>query len=300
MSDISKLIKRLELIRNLIALEEVSDISSHAIRLNDFTSTNEIKNIVDLLEKKAFSKVIPLIEEFILKHNQLAIYIDPELEALKLETKILEKEVNERSGEKADLEKLIHEFGVRHNRELGGLILRILKHRKRNAEGTPQQEETEKDYENFNSEYQSSKDEKIFELTIEEQKELKQKYRMASKLCHPDVVSPDQKEQADKLFVELNEAYEKNDLQKVREILSNLERGDFFSNKSDIISEKNLLKVEIEKLRTRIHTLKNEISTILNSETYITIIKIDDWSAYFNDLRNKLSIQLKELESEVK
>ncbi|HLF47043.1 MAG TPA: hypothetical protein VI548_11495 [Chitinophagaceae bacterium] len=49
----------------------------------------------------------------------------------------MEAEVNALSNEKADLEKLIHEFGVRHNNELGELIIKILRFRKQKAKGTP-------------------------------------------------------------------------------------------------------------------------------------------------------------------
>ncbi len=53
------------------------------------------------------------------------------------------------------------------------------------------------------------------------------------------------KELADKLFAELNTAHERNDLQKVREILENLEKGNFFVHKSDAINEKQLLKTDM-------------------------------------------------------
>ncbi|MBK7560888.1 MAG: DnaJ domain-containing protein [Chitinophagaceae bacterium] len=118
---------------------------------------------------------------------------------------------------KAELEKLIHDFGVRHNNELGELILKILRFRKSKAKGTSQETEAEKDFNDYSKEYEISKDAKINELNEDEQKELKQKYRKASKLCHPDVVSEEQKELADKLFAELNAAYASNDLKRVRD-----------------------------------------------------------------------------------
>jgi hypothetical protein len=40
----------------------------------------------------------------------------------------LEAKLNKLSDEKTDLEKLIREFGVRHNKELGELILKILQY----------------------------------------------------------------------------------------------------------------------------------------------------------------------------
>lgn len=295
--DISKIINRLELIKSLVALEEESEINTHVSKLRVFSTDADLVTIISFLEQKAYSKAMPAIETYINKHRQLTIFIDPEIEGLKLEAKSLEVELNSLSNEKADLEKLIHEFGVRHNNELGALILKILSYRKKKAKGTPEEAEAEKDYSDYNREYEASKDEKIAELTEEELKELKQKYRRASKLCHPDVVSDDQKELADKLFAELNDAYERNDLQRVREILENLEKGNFFVSKSDTISEKQLMKAEIEKLRLRIKDLKKQIEEIKESEAFKTVSNISDWDNYFKQAKEKLAEQVKGLEN---
>ncbi len=294
--DIIKTIKRLELIQNLISLEEDDEINSHILKLKSLNGSDEIKNIIDLLEKKKYSNANISITAFINQHRQVSSYIDPEIAGLKLEAKTLEAEVNNLSNEKADLEKLIHEFGIRHNHELGELILKILEHKKAKAKGTPKQEETERDYDDFNKEYEILKDEVLLELTKEEKKELKQKYRRASKLCHPDVVSEEQKELADKLFIELNKAYEMNDLKRVTELLENLTKGEFFFSKSDIINEKQKLKSEIENLRLKIKKILSELINIKESESYKTIQNINDWDSYFAETKSQLHLQLNYLE----
>ena len=253
---LSKIIKRLELIKSLISLEEEDEIEIHIFKLEQFQTTPELDIIIVSLKDKSYSKAAIEIEKFINQHNNLTVYIDPEIEGLRLEAKSLEAKLNKLSDEKADLEKLIHEFGVRHNKELGELILKILKYRKTKAKGTPKETEAEEDYKNYSQEFEVSKNEKVADLTEEELLEIKKKYRKASKLCHPDVVSEDQKELADKLFTELNRAYEQNDLKKVTEILENLKKGNFFVSKSDTITEKQLMKAEIEKLKIRISELQ--------------------------------------------
>jgi len=295
--ELSKIIIRLQMIKSLITLKEDNEITVHISRLQQFSLEGEVENIIILLEGKSYSKAIPAIEAFINKHHQVAIYIDPELEALKLEAKILEKELNDLSDEKADLEKMIHEFGVRHNNELGELILKILSFRKKKAKGTPQQPEAEKDFNDYSQEYEISKNEKIAVLTEIEQKEIKQKYHKASKLCHPDVVSDEQKELAEKLFAELNAAYERNDLKRVMEILENLEKGDFFVSKSDTISEKQLMKAEIGKIRLRIKELQKQVDEIKESEAFKTVSSITDWDNYFTQPKEKLAEQVKGLEN---
>jgi hypothetical protein len=296
-TDLPKIIKRLELIKSLISLEEEDEINAHISKLEQLVLTSELKNIIISLKEKSYSKTITAIEAFINQHHNLTIYFAPEINALKLEIKFLEAEINSLSDEKADLEKLIHEFGVRHNKELGELIIKILQYRKEKAKGTPQQQEAREDYYNYHKEYEASKDEQIDVITDAEQKELKDKYRKASKLCHPDIVSEEQKQVATKLFAELSTAYERNDLKKVREILGTLEKGHFFIAKSDAINQKQLLQAEMEKLRLHIKELKEQLQTIKESGTYKTVSSIDNWDEYFTNAKQKLRVQLNDLES---
>lgn len=295
-SNLSKIIKRLELIKSLISLEEEDEIDAHVFKLEQLGITPELETIIISLKEKSYSKAAIAIEQFINQHNNLSIFIDPEIDGLKLEAKSLEAKLNKLSHEKAELEKLIHEFRVRHNKELGELILKILKHRKNKAKGTSEEKEVEEDYKKYSQEFEVSKNEKIADLTDEELIEIKKKYRSASKLCHPDVVSEYQKELADKLFAELNKAHQQNDLQKVSEILENLKKGNFFVSKSDTITEKQLMKAEIEKLKIKVTELMQQVELIKGSDAYNTVTSIKDWDAYFKKTKEKLENQAKELE----
>jgi hypothetical protein len=223
---------------------------------------------------------------------------DIERENLKQQIKLLETDLNNLTNQKADLEKLIHEFSVRHNIELGELLVKILEYRKIKAKGTELEANTEEDYNTYNKQFEALREEHITQLTDDEQKELKEKYRKASKMCHPDVVSEEQKELATKIFAELSSAYEKSDLNKIREILNNLENGNFFLSKSDTINQKRLFEIEIEKLKIKISELNAEIEEIKNSETYKTIEQIDSWDTYFMNAKNNLKTQLNKLKNE--
>jgi DnaJ domain len=278
-------------------LEEDEELALHIEKLQQETTTPAIENIITLLQQTQYGKTIAAIDEFINNNNQLTFYIDPEIEALRFEAKGLEKQIQELSNEKAELDKLIHEFSVRHNQELGELILKILQHRKQQYKDTPQQEETAKDYEEFYNDYQTTKDEKVATLNEDEQKEIKEKYRKASKLCHPDVVDEAQKEMAHKIFMELNEAYEKNDLQRVTEILESLQQGKAFTSKADTANEKLALQIELERLRQRLQDLNNAISTIKTSEPFEKITSIKDWDEYFENTKQQLQEQLNQLEN---
>jgi len=159
--DLPKIIKRLELIKSLISLEEEDEISAHITKLEQLVLTSELENIVTCLKQKSYGKAATAIEVFINQHHNLTLYIDPEIDGLKLEAKSLEAKLNKLSNEKADLEKLIHEFGVRHNTELGELILKILRFRKNKAKGTPKESEAQKDYKDYSKEYEVSEVKKL-------------------------------------------------------------------------------------------------------------------------------------------
>ena len=115
-------------------------------------------------------------------------------------------------------------------------------------------------------------------------------------LCHPDVVADELKENAEIVFRELQQAYEKNDLKKVREIYEMLMKGEMFIAKSDSITEKIKLKAELIKLRNKANELKAELTALTNSDTYQTIIKIEDWDVYFKETKEKLNEELKTIE----
>jgi hypothetical protein len=226
------------------------------------------------------------------KNTSVSIYLDKELEDLHLEIKLVEQLLQQRTNEKAEIERIIHEFGLRYNRELGELIIEILKWRKDNANGTSFQEETQNDYNSFFNNYSSSKKERGFALTELQKQELKVKYRKASKICHPDIATDKQKERAHKVFTELNCAYEMNDLEKVKEILEALEQGEVFVNKVDSAAEKNVLQSQLKKLRIKISELESEINKLVSSETYVKIISIKNLDEYFKVTKNELQDQL--------
>lgn len=292
-----KIIKRLELIKNLISLEEESEIYSHVLKLKTLNINSDLEIIINHLQNKAYSNALTEIEKYVNKHKGVTLYVDPEIEAIRFEAKSVELQIQKLNDEKSELEKLIHEYNVRHNEELGELIIKILNYRKEKYKGTAQEAETKKDYDDFFENYETTKEEKIEKLTDEEKKELKEKYRKASKLCHPDVVEEEKKAEAHKIFSELSAAYERNDLKRVSEILEDLEQGNAFKSKTDITNEKNSLIAELERLRKRLKELTEEILIIKSSETFLNIARIKDWDSHFAKTKNELQQQLIRLEN---
>jgi hypothetical protein len=195
---------------------------------------------------------------------------------------------------------LLSEFHHRHAIELGEIILDILKLRKlKFKEDKNKYEEAENDENQYREQVDTEKEKEIFELTDEQKKELKKKFRKATMMCHPDKVANEFMEAAQPIFIDLKQAYDANDLKRVSEILEELEKGNFFKTKSETIQEKDLLKVAIAKLKRQITILETEIITIKESETFQTIISIEDWDEYFNITKEKLQRELEELQLEI-
>lgn len=304
--DYSRICVRLETLKNVILLEDFEDIQYQLGKLKSNiktavsdSNTDNLSIIIKKTERKNFGEAVRLINEFTTRFKQLTIYIDSEIAALKLESRSLEVQINALDDEKTEIEKLLHSFEIRHNEELGDIIIKILRIRKEKLKEEAKQdnskkieyEEAKKDFNDFNQNYSSLKDEKIAELTEDEKKELKTLYRKASMLCHPDKVAENQKDEAERIFKELAEAYKRNDLAKVKDILTNLEKGIFLNN-ADITNEKEKLLILVRQLRIKRDHMEEELDELRKSETYKTVSSIDDWDEYFKNLKEKLSNQL--------
>ena len=303
--DYAQLCIRLETLKNVIMLEDSEDIDFQLRKLrkmitvsNDNTSSNLLE-IINNTEKRNYSDAVTEINLFVSKYRSLTIYIDSEVTAMRLEIKALGLQISSLEDEKSEIEKLLYAFNLRYNHELGVIMEKILRLRKerlkeeaKNDESKKQEaEEAEEDYQEFNQSYQESKNKVINQLTEKQQKEIKQKYRKASKLCHPDVVNEEQSEQAKVVFQKLKSAYDENDLQTITEILSNLEKG-IFVDKATEISEKQKLSMIINQLRQKRDILEQELQTLKQSETYQIIVNISDWDTYFLEKRKRLEEEL--------
>lgn len=297
---LNKIIKRLEILKNYILLEDIEELDKETHKLREYEFNSDLLEIIDDVTKEEFASAIAKIQNFISKNQQLSIWTDPEIAALKLEIKNLENQLNGYDNEKIGLEKLLSEFQHRHTMELGEIILDILKFRKlKFKENKAKFEEAENDERQYREQVDNEKEKEIFELSDEQKSELKKKFRKATVLCHPDKVSDEFKEAAQRIFIELKHAYDANDLKKVSEILEELEKGNYFKDKSETVLEKDLLIAAIAKLKRQIKILETEIVTIKESDTFKTIIKIEDWDDYFQKTKEKLQRELEELTQEI-
>jgi len=311
-TDYAQICIRLETLKNVILLNDNEDIDYQLQKIkklivvpND-TSTSAIREIINNTEKRNYSSVVAGINDFVSKFRTLTVYIDSEIAAMRLEIKALGLQVSSLEDEKNEIEKLLFAFNNRYILELGELLRKILFIRKEKLKEEAQQnkakleeaKEAQTDYEDFNQSYEESKNEYINKLTEEQQSDLKQKYREATKLCHPDLVNEKQTEQAKAVFQNLKNAYDKNDLETVSQILSELSQG-IFSDKASKINEKQELIATIKQLRINRDKLEQKMIKLKKTSVYETIIEIFDWNIYFSEKKTRLEEELKQLEKNV-
>lgn len=297
---LSETIKSLENLKGYIILKDIENITQESAKLKAFTSHNVIFDIEQALQYEQFDKAIILIEQFIKNHHGLALYNDIDIMALKLEIRQLEHQLNAYDNERAELNKLLADFYYHHTNELGAYISRLLYLRKIFTQDDPlKYAEAVQNEEEYNKKVKLELEKDIYELDENQRSELKKIYRQASQICHPDRVNEDMKEIAQDVFVQLNQAYKKNDLAGVKKILSELKQG-LFKSRSETVNKKDQLKSILQTLKQKIAKAEKEIIEIKDSEDYQTIININDWEQYFENVKVQLIDEIKYLEASEK
>lgn len=297
---VAKVIKRLEILKNYVILEDDEDIERESRKLSVYQFQQDIAQIIRALSQNAFSQAVELIDEFIKRNHQIVVYGEVDIAALKLEIRHLEHQLNAYDDEKTELEKTLILFQHRHTKELGQYISRLLHLRKLKFVWDDEKfAEAEQDEREYHQQLEEENAKEIQTLNEDDQKALKRAYKKASILCHPDKVAEEMKEDATETFTKLKQAYEENNLDLVQEILDDLEQGKFFKSRTASISEKEKLQLEIQRLREKIQVLEAEIYAIKESEEYQTISEIEDWDEYFDHIREQLKGEIERIETEL-
>lgn len=136
-------------------------------------------------------------------------------------------------------------------------------------------------------------------LSTDDLTHLKQSYRKAAKLCHPDTFLFDEdKEDHANVMVELNLAYEAQNLQAVEDILYQLQHP---SDKVNMIDSEEYLeniRKKVHEIQQRITSTQQDLERLKQDSTYQRIQVIEDWQAYFAQIRAKLETQLDLLQAQ--
>lgn len=153
----------------------------------------------------------------------------------------------------------------------------------------------------FEQEYEEVKEVVVARLDEEEVKQLKALYRKACRLCHPDLVSDELKDQAHEFMVDVNAAYETQDLPRLQSIVAQLEGGGKLKRFSDLLSDKDALIAKLAELKTRYQQVLEELESYESSDDYQEVLALgDNWDSYFINCRQELEIVADELEKKLK
>jgi hypothetical protein len=162
-------------------------------------------------------------------------------------------------------------------------------------------EETYKDYSRQHEELQHAEPlPKLNEMT---ERELKSLYRKSCSLCHPDKVTEDRKEAAHRIFVELQDAYKSNNLDRVREIHETLAAGGLPGTRSTMLSKAEALRGAIAEMEYAIARLVTELKSLQKSDG-VRLMETagtteTDWQAFFEQQCETLEMELARIVSDI-
>ena len=260
---------------------------------------SELQEIIDSISNRLFDKARVQIIRYLESHQQIVEYIDPEIAQLEILLEALELQLNALSDQKAEMERQIIIFDLRTTEELGELIKEYLRLRseklKRKAEeaknscfdeeadaAKTEYQHAKQEYEDYREEFEQAKEEPSFQLDKEEQKRLKSLYRKASQKCHPDKVDKAHHQEAHDVFVALNEAYRKNDIQAVECMLKKLEFGRFDISVHGAIQDRVQLEERISELQRLIEVITRELVMISKSHSFKLATSFLTWMNILN------------------
>lgn len=126
----NQILKRLEIIKSSISIEENEIIELQIMKLNTIDIDDEVKDILKSLEKSDFSTALSKIESYLSKYSGVVEYIDSEVQGLKLELKSLESNLQKLTEQKTEYLNDIEEFNTQYNIHLGDIIKSILELKK--------------------------------------------------------------------------------------------------------------------------------------------------------------------------
>jgi len=123
----NRVLKRLELVVASIELDEEEIIKMQIAKLKELPLDAKAMAIVYKLESLDYSGAVVEIKEYLKRYSGLELYIDSEVEGLKLELKALEQKIQNLTELKNEYLNKIEEFNIAYSLKLGAIIEKILK-----------------------------------------------------------------------------------------------------------------------------------------------------------------------------
>ncbi|WP_449554014.1 DNA repair protein [Lelliottia amnigena] len=380
-------IKRLEIIKNAIELEDDDIILSQLARLRSEAFDDELLAIVTALENQNYTAAMAAITAWLQSQRAMTQWRDPQVAASKLELKALEERLRDLIDRRNARVQQLDEFNDLYFSRLGPLMSQILQLRKTLAElnlrrqqaearrreedyrrcqqymsqavevlatltqrwrelpadsvqaadarkllqqqsdlianllaeaqelerGLTREEEEEparqardeanKEYEKYREQHHDAEVRlrKGKALSEEDQNELKRLWRQASKLCHPDLVADDLKDEANTMMVQLNQAKQRGDVKAIRSLVARLQQGFEPIMASDRLNDLERIRKKMAQVREQIDTLVSELAELEKEESWLLVSTLNNMESYFTqqekalrEVRTALELQVNE------
>ena len=293
--DNNLVIKRLDVVKNLLLLEEDEILGAQIAKLKRESDEAVISKVETAIQQRYFSDAVDLIENFITQNSRITVYENPKIAALRLEIKDLEYRILAIDNSITDKAKILRDYTLQFNEYLGELIEEIYylkkeysyRNRQESQYSESEYQQAKQEYEEYTEQREQLSTEETHELTEAEQKQLKKLYKQAALHCHPDRAAENVKYEAEETFKALQDAYQKQDLAAVERIFTNVKNGIF--TKADM-TDRTLeqLQQQVTILRQKLQRKTEQLQTIENNDSYQTAINTEDWTTYFETLKTEL------------
>jgi hypothetical protein len=309
--------RRLEMMRNLILLGEQDDLPPHIQKLRPIVEQLRLQTLLQALEQSNYKNALQDIETYLQRSSALVLREDIDVPNLQFQLQVLELRQQSLSDEKSDWERTLVIFNRRYNDALGTLLIDLLgaqaKLARQKAEARRQQtvkdvqaeqeaEQAEQDWQGYRQEYEEQQTQHApSRLSEEDEQELKNLYRKACSLCHPDRFEDDQKEAAHQAFVVLQEVYKTNDLSALREFHTTLKTSGLpNAPRSITLSRSDSLRAAIAELQHRINETLRQLQHLHRSEG-ADLLRLAgnteaDWLGFFEKQKQLLQEEILQLQ----
>ncbi|KAF1369907.1 MAG: DNA repair protein [Yokenella regensburgei] len=313
----SKPIKRLEIIKNAIELEDDEIIASQLSHLKNDIDDPAIDAIIEALEAKRYGEAMNAIVSWLQSQRAMIHWQDPRIAASKLELKALETQLRELIDARNARLTRLDEFNDLYMQHLGPLMTEVLRLRKTLAEASLRKraemcqdedaserrarDEAREQYETWRDQQQKAQTRRDRQenMAEEDRQELKRLWRQASKLCHPDLVDDTLKAEANEMMAQLNQARQRGDLPTIRNLLARLMREHEPMMASERLNDLTLLLRKISAIQQQIASLQAEMLTLEKEKSWLLVSTLADPQAYFRQQEKALSNTIATLHKQI-
>ena len=251
----NEILKRLEIIKSSIAIDDEDIIELQVMKLNKLSPNIEIKNIISKLENHEYSSALFDIENYLKRYSSVVEYIDTEVQSLKLELKSLENKLQTLSEQKIEYLNDIEEFNTLYNLHLGELLKDILNLKKEILyKQTIKQQEKRKTYED---------DIEVFNSTKENIEEIKQTIEEFEKVLENIDKDDENYDEIFATYKELQEELEKLEIE-LEEQEENLSKIKEELEVDDIFREYEEVKKQYEQFHQNYEDIKQQQSDVFD------------------------------------